>query len=238
MGEAPRQKKKRESADADVDMDDDWADGGWAHGAASSATADQASTQDSPKGKGKGQKTRGGKKSSTDRKFTSDQVAQVMPVVCKVAFWTAQSCRDLEPATMDVLRMPSDHLAVARMKLAETGYAAEGHSLGPPHIHVYLGHLEVLAEQEVGAANKGLIKAMIQKLNALEASDLVFEVRCAGLKKCFSDKVVKVVLVITDLQFRKALVNSLVQVGADNRTGRAPPSGLEQALQRLLDSFG
>ncbi len=69
--------------------------------------------------------------------------------------------------------------------------------------------------------------------------DRQLTVRACRVKSTYDPKKVRLVLAVKGEfeQFRQSLTHSLIQTGAEYKTGRAPTGAMERAIQDLLKSW-
>lgn len=182
------------------------------------------------------------KKKKSKSKMSQQQMSDVMPLILKTAAFLMQSTRDLESVAYDTFALPTDSLIVAAMGAKTKEWHAKaqemgrGHKLGPPYLYAWAGLVETLAAEDVGQANR--VALQLQKYNHEWDTDrLLLSVGSCRSKTMYDPTLTRVVVALRGEleEARRILLASLVQVGGEHKMGRAPPGGLERAIQRALD---
>ncbi len=99
--------------------------------------------------------------------------------------------------------------------------------------------LEALGEADVGAKSKKDIADLLTALRAAPPEASAVEIRMCRVKPTFDKKVFRIIFSVRGSmeQHRHMLLESIKQCDGTVKSGRAPPSGLERALQELLESW-
>ena len=87
--------------------------------------------------------------------------------------------------------------------------------------------------------NKKKLSELQQWTKEAEADEVLLAIRTCRLKKAYDQEKMKLVIALRGHaeQCRSSLLSALKQLGADVKQGEAPPSGLEKAIQSMLESW-
>ena len=170
---------------------------------------------------------------------------QTGPLLAKATSFLLQSAREVDSILLDMVIVPADHAVATAMKAKTKEWsdqvkeAGKAHALGPPHLSAWVGCLAALEKLDIGAKNKTSLKDMQADLDEMQKTSVPMCVRACRVKQTYDKTKVKIILAVRgDLEkYRPAIVDSFVQVGADYKCGRAPPSAMERAIQDLLSSW-
>ena len=129
------------------------------------------------------------------------------------------------------------------MKDAEVNYSdsvketGKGYGLEPPHVHCFIGMLTTLLKEEVGAKAREALERLQTELMEQEPAAAAAVVTHCRLRRCYSAERQRLTVAFgpTHCIYLQDLTAALIQTGAEAKTGIAPPGGLEQALQKLID---
>jgi len=160
-----------------------------------------------------------------------------------------QESRTLQGVLLDCFTIPTKSELFLRLREAGQEYARKcseagrGHTLGPPHIHLWHALVSFLAAaSEVGAQTR---KGMVEHLEKLKTWDQegMLHVRLVRTSKCFKSKAKKLwisldepVLLAEGAKFslRRMLVQALTQLdGGEAHLGPCPRRARREATQRL-----
>eukprot|EP00746_Dinoflagellata_sp_MGD_P080746 gnl/MRDRNA2_/MRDRNA2_321975_c0_seq1.p1 gnl/MRDRNA2_/MRDRNA2_321975_c0~~gnl/MRDRNA2_/MRDRNA2_321975_c0_seq1.p1 ORF type:complete len:160 (+),score=52.37 gnl/MRDRNA2_/MRDRNA2_321975_c0_seq1:22-480(+) len=110
--------------------------------------------------------------------------------------------------------------------------------VGAPMPIIVMAFLVGLANDEIGKLNKQVISEACATFGKLdEPEDIYDTVQHFQVKDCYEQSQVKIVIVVTDTNLRKAIVSGLKQLGAMHRRNKAPRSALEDEMQKFLASL-
>jgi hypothetical protein len=166
----------------------------------------------------------------------------------------AARLRDLEGAQYDVVLLPSTSPIVA--KISEVGknyhFTAEERrlrrqdgmatplpDLGPLHVHTYAALLETLAagHDNYKDDDKTTIKKTKTTYDGYDLLEMCGEIRQCRLAKCYDQQKTKLQLCIGTTADRNTVLRCLQAHGGEVKMGRAPPSGRDRELSRLLSEL-
>ena len=93
-----------------------------------------------------------------------------------------------------------------------------------------------LLEEEIGALNKTKLKELHSSMIELTMEEKLLHIRTCRFKKAYDPDKLKLVVAVRGAvePYRVHLVVALGQVGAEVKQGRAPPGGMERAIQNLI----
>lgn len=226
----------------------------WALGAAGSvATQREREPDGQPRQKtkreeeGKGGGARGGGGAGAGGR-NSDEVRSLLEAVAKLSVATATDLREVQGIAYRTYLLPAQHALVAAMQAAGKAYHEEaardprGHSLGPPHIHVWLALVRCLLSPDM---RKQLSEEVVAKLENYWQSQVVgrpreqveFQVRHCRLKPAYKEIQFKLTLATDFPELADLLHTALGQAGATVKGGAAPAGPLEREARQLLQRF-
>jgi hypothetical protein len=209
-------------------------------GASGSGSKDKE--KEAAKDKDKEKKGKGKGKGSL--KITSERVLKAFPVMMKASCFTMQGIREGEACYFDVALIGSESRMVEEMAARTKAWQEEveakgkGHDCGPPFLRAWEGLLVALSEGDVGAVNKMKVKEAIDLTTANKDSAYLM-VRACRARKAYDPAKRKLVLAVRGEmeKFRVPIMDSIKQLGGEIKTGKAPPSGLEKAIQVLMENW-
>ena len=116
------------------------------------------------------------------------------------------------------------------------------HGLGPPHTYAFSGFLAGLVKShgnDVGKGNREQLEALKAKTDEMGWQELAELVKVFKVSKVFEKENSWITLMLEPgmKDERKAIKNSLEQIGWQHKAGKAPPSHMERELQAYLDSL-
>ena len=112
----------------------------------------------------------------------------------------------------------------------------------PPHTYAFSGFLAGLVKShgnDVGKVNREQLEALKTKTDEMSWQELAELVKVFKVSKVFEKENRRITLMLEPgmKEERKALKNSLEQLGGQHKVGKAPPSHMERELQAYLDSL-
>ncbi len=191
-------------------------------------------------GKGKGKGGRGGKgrKHKVDLLTQSDIVEEMIPMLAKMCLQNAQTGRDLKGILVTTYLLLTTSPIIKALLAAGQDYhekAFGGNDLGSPHLHIFAALAEILITMDIGGSNREAVKKLIdENFGTMESIGLV----CKHCKvvTCWDDSETKLELHLDDSS-QRLFDAALAQTGAKRKPGRAPPTGMERAMQKLLEKL-
>ena len=188
------------------------------------------------KGKGKGK--------GKDIKVTNERVVEAFPVMMKASCSTMQGIGEGEACYFDVALINSESKMMEEMSARTKTWQEEveakgkGHDCGPPFLRAWEGLLVALSEGDIGAVNKMKVKEALD-LTMASKGDTFLMVRACRARKAYDQAKKKLVFSVRGEmeRFRAPIMDSSKQLGGEIKTGKAPPSGLEKAIQVLMESW-
>ncbi len=195
---------------------------------------------------GKGSSGKGkGKQKTNKYQLDLKAVSRAMPVVVKATLSSLQANREIESVLYDVALTATNTEIPASMKKFTTEWnkkvkeSGSGHGLGPPHLAAWEGFLVALMAGDIGASNKVVINQILEAYKTATPEQAGLDVRLCRCKKTFNPEKVRIIISVRGSleQHRHTLRESLKQLGAELKSGRAPPSGLERSLQEMLEEW-
>ena len=177
-------------------------------------------------------------------KFSQAKALDAMPILVKAACSLFQGQREVEAVVFDVLLVPTQLALVAKMKEATLDWSKQvkaqgkGHVCGPPHLRAWEALRDCLLEADVGMANKAELAKFKQAELTWPPAIRASKIRSCRLRRAYDPEKHKLALAFVGLEtatLRDTVSLSLQQLGAEAKSGLAPPSALERQLQNLLD---
>ena len=111
----------------------------------------------------------------------------------------------------------------------------EEHKKGPPCIHTGWALIEALAAQEkVAEETKEDLKKWMKGTQGLQPPLMAQEIRHCKLGKAWKKDTINIIYHFT-LDIDTLVLKAFLDIGADVKTGRAPPGALENAVQKHLE---
>jgi len=168
----------------------------------------------------------------------------VMQIMLKAILNLFQRVRDVEAVVITVVLLPAAFDLCEKMRAETVKYermvkeAGKGHSYGPPDLHRYAVLVETLmADTKVNEHDRELLKEENERLAQLTGQTFVTvlgqQVHLVRLVKTFKSETKRLLLSISTT-VAPTIVQALVDIGGDLKTGRAPPGAMEDELERWL----
>ena len=194
------------------------------------------------KKKEKGEKGKG--KGKGNIKVTNERMLEAFPVMMKASCYTLQGIREGEACYFDVVLVDSESKMMVEMAARTKAWQEEveakgkGHDCGPPFLRAWEGLLVALSEGDIGAVNKMKVKEALD-LTMANKDHAFLMVRACRARKAYDPAKKKLVFSVRgDMeQYRVPIMDSIKQMGGEIKTGKAPPSGLERAIQILMENW-
>lgn len=191
----------------------------------------------------------GGGRRAGKKKLTKAQTENrgLWSLVLKALLQLQQDQRTLASAVLYVYTVKTESDEIVKMQEQGRAYAdlckdQPDHGQGPPHLFVFSALLTSLVERgaAVGQKNLGALQLMQTRWTEWELDERADAVRICRQAKAW-DQAIRKIYIAFGMGFRdedkKALLASLVQIGAVAKHGRAPAGGLERELGQWLSSF-
>lgn len=186
------------------------------------------------KGRGKGKKGRGQAVST----LAPTDTARLLHLLARMNLNQAQTLRDLTGALFDTVIVRTDLPFVARMEEQGSTYAAtvkQRPEIGPPHVWIFGSMVEglVAVGPEIGKKNSEELTAFLGEYSDLDPVGKHDMVKYCRRVVTWDKTLTRLVLCIS-CPVRRAILDSLTQLGGIRKVGRAPASGQERDLQSWL----
>jgi len=179
------------------------------------------------------------------KKATANQVSSIIPTLVKAVAQAMSRTRELEEVAYDVELFTKSSLGWEAMKKRTTEWAktvkekGRGHGQGPPHLQTWVGLCEGLLDNglEIGMSNREKLTEFFTRYKEWSLEDQRLAVRFCRSRPAYEKGHTKIIGALRGKleDMRSLLVLAMSQVGGELKSGRAPRSGMEWALQTFLD---
>jgi len=166
---------------------------------------------------------------------------QSTQVMLKAILQLMQRTRDIESVVIHTFLLPTSSAIATSMKDEQISYETQvrkhgrGHSLGPPHLHLWARLMETLALlSSTAPADQRDLAAENDTINHMEnPQQLDEQVHLLRLTKTYKLET-KRLLLASHHTITPAVIRALQAAGAQRKSGRAPRGALEDELERWL----
>ncbi len=176
--------------------------------------------------------------------MTTPTEKQLHSAMAKLVLSIAQQGRDIKGALCMswMLKLVSVEGSEGKDQLRPNSAAClakgNGHNLSPPAIYLFGGLLKGLLSRGVaiGQATAAIIKEASEKWSEMNVEECRNFTHYCRLCKVYDPELTRLEFITTDIKLRDSINKALSEVEGKRLLGAAPPGGLEDILQKYLDS--
>lgn len=185
-----------------------------------------------------------GREKQEDKKTVSKvfrEQKSLMMLMLKCIVQSQQRLRDVEGVVFTVVLLPAVAAIVGSAKQQGALYnercKTKGHGLGAPHLYVYGAVLSCLAGQDKACPSLKELYTQYKQLDLTQRSEVV---RFFKVTRTYKEETAKLIFSFgaQGQRHRDALLKIISQEPEwDLKTGRAPPSHMEEQVQSWIKAF-
>ena len=182
-------------------------------------------------------------KKKTEADFRTGQ-RRLLVLMLKQVLRSAQINRELVSINCHTIVLLANSPECLQMKLQMVAFSKaivekQQQPLGPPHLYCFAGLLKAMISRgvEVGKKNNEGLKEAQEMFDKASLSDRQAICQMCKVEKMYKNENKRLVMSFGSADLARLITDSLVQTGAEQKYGKAPPSYLERELQDYLECF-